>query len=250
MASPYRLGVAALTLALGCTEAPRATPTPDPSPTPATASAAMVTQADPSASTAAPTAAGTRGEVILVVLGPRFPPDILRSIEQSLRTQLQVDVTVEPRVHLPRSAYYAPRKRYRADKLLDHLLETHPDLPPSTRVLGLTTRDISTTKGKHYDWGIFGLGLVPGQAAVVSMHRLLRGAKGREHLRFRVANTAVHEVGHTFGLDHCPEDRCPMADAQGGIKSTDRSRGHLGPGCQAKLDEAFPVRPVSASASP
>ncbi len=196
--------------------------------------------APPPASTPAPQ--GPRGEVILVVLGRPFPEDLLDAIEDDLRDELQVEVTRHERIPLPKAAYYAKRKRYRADKLLDHLLTLIPEAPPTTRVLGLTTVDISTTKGDVYDWGIFGLGLVPGQAAVISNHRLKRGAKSRKHLRFRVATTAVHEIGHTFGLDHCPEKRCPMQDAKGGIGNTDSSTGHLGPNCRAKLDENFPRR--------
>jgi archaemetzincin len=83
---------------------------------------------------------------------------------------------------------------------------------------------------------------MPGQAAVISSHRLRRGAKDGEHLRFRVTTTAVHEVGHTFGLDHCPEERCLMQDAQGGIENTDSATGHLGPECRAKLEAEHPLR--------
>ncbi len=183
---------------------------------------------------------GLRGEVVLVVLGKPFPADLLDEIEQTLRDELQVEVTRGERIPLPKSAYYAPRRRHRAEKLLDHLLTLIPSAPPTTRVLGLTTSDISTTKGEHEDWGIFGLGLVPGQAAVVSIHRLRRGAKNRAKLRFRVATTAVHEVGHTFGLDHCNEARCPMQDAEGSIRNTDTSTGHLGAGCRRTLDIGFP----------
>ncbi len=185
---------------------------------------------------------GTRGEVVLVVLGKSFPADLIDEIEQALRDELQVEVIRHERIPLPKAAYTAPRRRYRADKLLDHLLTLIPKAPATTRVLGLTTSDISTTKGKHKDWGIFGLGLMPGQAAVISSHRLQRGAKTREKLRFRVATTAVHEIGHTFGLDHCPEARCPMQDAEGSIRNTDTSTGHLGPTCRRALDLAFPQR--------
>jgi archaemetzincin len=173
---------------------------------------------------------------------PAFPADLRAAVEQALRDELAVDVVWHERIPLPRAAWYAPRKRWRADVLLDHLLTVVPEAPASTRVLGLTTKDISTTKGPHEDWGVFGLGLMPGQAAVISSHRLKRGAKDREHLRFRVATTAVHEVGHTFGLDHCPEALCPMQDAQGGITNTDTSTGHLGPACRATLEAEHPLR--------
>jgi archaemetzincin len=134
---------------------------------------------------------------------------------------------------LPAQAYYRPRRRYRADKLLDTLATIAPDAPPTTKVLGLTEVDISTTNEDIRDWGIFGLGSLDGRSAVMSSFRLRRRARGPEHLAFRIATTALHEVGHTFGLPHCEEDRCAMLDAEGGIENTDTSTGHFGPGCQA-----------------
>ncbi|MCB9714084.1 MAG: hypothetical protein H6712_09530 [Myxococcales bacterium] len=235
------LALPLLLLAVACDPAPPA-PRRVEAPSPvAMAAPTETTPAAPSAPTSTDELA-TRGEVILVPLGQPFPEDVLDAIEGSLRDELQVEVTRHERLPLPRAAYYRPRKRYRADKLLDHLLERFPEIPPTTRVLGLTTTDISTTKGKHQDWGIFGLGLVPGQAAVVSIHRLRRGAKDRAQLRNRAAITAIHEVGHTFGLDHCPEELCPMQDAEGSITNTDTSTGHLGPSCRTTLDARFPLR--------
>jgi archaemetzincin len=70
---------------------------------------------------------------------------------------------------------------------------------------------------------------------------LKRRAKSRKHFRFRVANVALHEVGHTFGLQHCTEDRCPMQDAEGSIVNTDTSNGFLGPQCQAELEDLAPL---------
>ena len=183
----------------------------------------------------------TRGTVLLVPLRT-FPADLCDAVEALLVAQLNVRVERADPQPLPQLAYHPPRRRYRADKLLDHLLAVLPKERPELRALGLTTVDISTTKGRMADWGVFGLGLMPGRACVVSSHRLQRGARDREHLAFRVATTALHEVGHTLGLDHCAEARCPMQDAGGGIENTDSSLAELGPGCRAVLDALHPAR--------
>lgn len=196
-----------------------------------------------------------RAVVMLVVLtDPRpgaagFPPALIDAIEAELRRVYQVEVRrLDPRV-LPRSAFTAPRRRYRADRLLDYLGEQIPEgAPARTRVLGLTTADISTSKDGFKDWGIFGLGALNGTAAVVSSHRLRRKAKNAAQVQWRVTNTAVHELGHVLGLDHCEEPRCVMLDAQGGISNTDDSTGEPGPTCRAKLDRLAPLQTSIASA--
>ena len=193
-----------------------------------------------------------RALVLLVVLDdPRagargFDAALVDEVEAALRRVYQVEVRRLPAIALPRSAYYAPRRRYRADRLLDHLATLVPTgLPAGTRVLGLTSADISTSKPPHRDWGVFGLGSLGGTAGVVSSHRLAKKARDAGQVTWRVTNTAVHELGHVLGLDHCEEASCVMLDAQGGIANTDGSSGVPGPKCQAVLDRAAPLRPAS-----
>jgi archaemetzincin len=186
---------------------------------------------------------------VVVLTDPRagaaaFPPALVDAVEAELRRVYQVEVRRLAARPLPTSAFHAPRRRWRADSLLAHLAGQIPaELPPGTRVLGLTTADISTTKGKIKDWGVFGLGALGGTAAVVSSHRLRRTARDEAQVTARVVNTAVHELGHVLGLDHCDEPRCVMLDAEGGIKNTDESLGVPGPRCAAELGRAAPLRP-------
>lgn len=186
---------------------------------------------------------GVRAHVRVVVL-ERFPERWLAPIEAALEEHLEVEATVEPApVPLPSSAWYAPRRRYRAEILTDFLAARSRDLPRGTRVLGLTSRDISTSTERFHDWGILGLAdAVPGRAAVVSSFRMRRRARSDEHALFRTTTTAVHEVGHVLGLPHCTEARCIMRDAEGTMDTVDRGDGELGASCRALLDRSSPVR--------
>lgn len=205
----------------------------------AAAALVLVLWPAPSPAQPQPSRPRVRALVVFMTLG-QFPRDLADAVEQGLRNELQVDVQRHNDVPLPQSSYYPPRRRYRADRLLGFLNDRLRGEPASTRVLGMTTVDISVTKGNIYDWGVFGYGELGGRACVISTFRLRRRARDDAHLRFRVVTTAIHEVGHTLGLDHCVEPACIMRDAEGSIRTVDTSNGHIGPECRAELDRESP----------
>jgi archaemetzincin len=102
------------------------------------------------------------------------------------------------------------------------------------RIAGLTEQDISTTKGSALDWGIFGYGQIGGDACVISGFRLGKGTDAAGRAR-RLAWTVTHELGHTFGLEHCPVAGCLMEDAAGKAATLDRSSGLFCPRCKSFL---------------
>lgn len=146
---------------------------------------------------------------------------------------------------MPKKAYYKPRKRYRAEKLLDYLNDK-VKTDECFAVIGFTKLDISTTKGKYRDWGILGLGEVGGTAAVVSSYRLTRRTKRRKAKK-RTVKVVNHELGHVLGLDHYDDEAgCVMNDARGTVKTVDAEKGLLCKPSRAFLREthgiALPVR--------
>jgi archaemetzincin len=155
-------------------------------------------------------------------LGP-VKAERLAVVKQGLEQAFGVTVEVRKSSPLPKSAWYAPRSRYRADILLDHLHETAGPKPPV--VIGITEKDISCTKDEHVDWGIFGLGELDGRTCILSTFRL--GARGADEkkLRERLRKVAIHEVGHVTGLPHCPQAGCVMQDAEASIETVDRESG-------------------------
>jgi archaemetzincin len=57
-----------------------------------------------------------------------------------------------------------------------------------------------------------------------------------ELLSVRARKEALHEVGHLFGLVHCPDASCAMALSTG-IRQLDRKQPSLCAGCAALAGE-------------
>jgi len=182
------------------------------------------------------------GLVYVQPLGADLPEADVALVEEGLRALIGYDVRRLPRVELPAQAYYPPRKRYRAGRLLAFLNTRLP--AGGTRILGLTAVDISTTKGRVADWGVIGLGEMPGTASVISSFRCRMKARDDEQARARLAKAAVHELGHTLGLDHCPTRGCLMQDAEGKVATSDGEYDFC-PTCREKLVAAG--RPLPAA---
>jgi len=172
--------------------------------------------------------------VDLVPLGAELPAADVEAVRVALTTVYGVEVRVRAQAPLPKAAWYAPRKRWRADAILTWL-DTQP-IDRADRLLGLTAADISTTKGDVHDWGVLGLGSIDGKSGVLSRFRCDKSGKRPLLARVRLAKVAVHELGHTLGLEHCTVKGCLMGDAEGKVATADHE-GDLCPRCRALLKE-------------
>ncbi len=147
------------------------------------------------------------------------PIEQITEVERALAETYDVSTVVLEQTDLPDTAWYEPRRRWRAERLLDYLEPLLPD--GADRIIGMTTQDISTTKGEHEDWGILGLADVGGTASVISYFRCRRRV-GEVPAIVRLGRVAIHELGHSLGLYHCPTFACYMEDAGGRVDTIDR----------------------------
>jgi archaemetzincin len=107
--------------------------------------------------------------------------------------------------------------------------------PQAAKVLALTDVDLFIPVLTF----VYGEAQLDGPVAVVSTSRLGDGngpLMERSVFSARLIKEAVHELGHTFGLLHCPQPHCVMARsvslAQVDAKSADLCRQ-----CRMKLQE-------------
>ena len=102
------------------------------------------------------------------------------------------------------------------------------------RVLGLTELDLFVPVLTF----VFGEAQLDGRCALVSLHRLREeyyGLPGNSVLLHeRAVREALHELGHTFGLRHCPEWRCVMASSHA-VERLDLKNAAYCPACARRV---------------
>jgi archaemetzincin len=169
------------------------------------------------------------------------------TVKQTLEDMYGVQVDVLEEIEVPQFAFVNIKSpRYRADTLIRYL-RANELYANYDYVIGLIKEDISTTKyedfktkkiktpeTKYKDWGIFGLGFCPGKSCVVSSYRLLQSTS-KDNFIERLKKVSCHEMGHNFGLPHCPNKDCIMQDAAETIKTIDGVELHLCDDCRKKI---------------
>ncbi len=169
-------------------------------------------------------------EILLVPIGA-VEADLLDGLAKELETAVGWAVRVGETVPLPESGYDPHRRQYRGDVMLSTLRAVSD---PAERILGLTDVDCYAP----------GLNFVFGQAgfyrreAFVALPRLRQSFYGLPDdpslFRQRVLKEVVHELGHTWGLAHCPDPRCVMHFSNT-LRDTDGKGPDFCPRCRANL---------------
>lgn len=124
---------------------------------------------------------------------------------------LDMEVRIVGSAEIPANAYHPGRRQHKAHPFLDRGRREEGD-----KVLGVTDVDLYSGDLNF----VFGVAEPGGKAAVISLYRLRLGAD-EAVFRERVVKEAVHELGHTFGLSHCPDPGCVMRFSNS-LEDTDR----------------------------
>ncbi len=172
-----------------------------------------------------------------------FGESHIQKIKSKIEENYGFAVYVAKRKKIPQAAFVNIKSpRYRADSMILFLKRSKPD--SIDFVLGLCSQDISTTKkdkkgkmlqpaSKYEDWGLFGLGYVPGPSCIVSSYRL--GSKP-QLLESRLIKVSLHELGHNLGLPHCKSSpKCVMRDAAETIRTVDQVDDELCVKCKSRI---------------
>lgn len=145
-------------------------------------------------------------EIVIQPIGD-VPPELVGELSIALQHALPVSSVDKPALRLPKHAYNPDRRQYLANHLLRLLENDRGSRDKRCKVLGLTTEDIFAP-GRTF---VFGQAIVSGQVAVISTCRLDYDSRIDGVLIGRTVKEAIHEIGHTLGLQHCDDSRCVMS---------------------------------------
>lgn len=113
-----------------------------------------------------------------------------------------------PSIPVPPQSYDDQRQQCLSSEILKAILESAP--ADENKIMGVTEVDLFIPIFTY----IFGEAQLDGRAGLISLARLKPDANDEspdeELYKLRALKEAVHELGHTFGLKHCPEPACVM----------------------------------------
>jgi archaemetzincin len=160
-----------------------------------------------------------------------LPPAMLGFLQEGLTQELGAVVRMEGNLPLPASCPEG-RSQYPGAPFLAALAAARS--PGEEVVLGVTGVDL-TAPGLNF---VFGLADPPSGCAVISLARLYPEFYGqpRDPRRFkeRAVKEAVHELGHLWGLGHCPDPACVMSFSNS-LSDTDRKGPGFCEACRGRL---------------
>ncbi len=159
---------------------------------------------------------------------------VLEALGKDLEKKFHTDVERRQAKKIPTETLNRVRGQYSSSQIL-HKLRGSADLMQGDKMLAIADVDLYT-EGLNF---VFGEAELGGQMAVISLARLHQSfyslPEDRAIFLERAKKEAVHELGHVFGLAHCPDPGCVMHFSNS-LLDTDRKSASFCPRCRKILN--------------
>ena len=147
------------------------------------------------------------GNIYVLPIG-KIEQTILQFLSRKIELIFNCNSLILESIGKPSYAFDRNRNQYSANIILKEIIHLTPD--DALKLIGVANIDLHIPVLTF----VFGLAQLDGNAAIMSLYRLRQEYYGlppnRALLLERATKEAVHEIGHTFGLTHCLNNRCVM----------------------------------------
>jgi len=172
--------------------------------------------------------------------------DILTAIETAVWHVFGFETRRVEALPEPLYALDPQRQQFASVLILRELLNRCP--VDAARLLAITERDLFIPMLSF----VFGQAQLQGRVALVSLARLRQEyyalPANPALLLARALKETIHETGHTFGLVHCMDKRCPMSLSHT-IQQVDSKSAELCTSCTIVLQDHIRITRTQIAAS-
>lgn len=148
-----------------------------------------------------------RKKVCVIPIGT-IDKEILHYTQKELEDRFNVKIDIGRQLEDPAYAYHKQKKQYHSTKILRRIHKL--GLTGYDRILGIVDVDLYVPERTF----VFGEAVIKNKVAVISLTRLRQEfydlPEDLTLFRKRIIIEAVHELGHTYGLRHCANNKCVM----------------------------------------
>lgn len=175
-----------------------------------------------------------QGAILLEWIGQApMDGDVLERVRRQVEAAFAVPARLGVANGPPVDSLDPRRGQHSSTRILRWILATAP--PGAAKVLGITDVDLFIPVLTF----VFGEAQVGGPAAVVSTARLRLTYDERPAppalVEARLLKECLHELGHAFGLVHCPDGGCVMSRSNS-VPDVDRKRAAFCRDCRLRLE--------------
>ena len=174
----------------------------------------------------------TKHNIVISPIGD-IDDKLVEPITSEIERIFGFKTVVKPILHDVNFALDTARNQYHSTLILEKLELSAPS--EAIKLLAITDVDLYIPILTY----VYGEAQLGGKASIISTHRLVEGispVNTPETFHCRLAKEAVHELGHTFKLRHCPDHSCIMHYSRT-VTDVDRKTDQLCRYCDVLLED-------------